>query len=841
MSPIATCPTCQGLVSRPAGARGTSIVRCPLCHAQYKLESACEHVVPALEVLAEDLHVFEPTSEPTEGMPLGETLPTASEHASAITADELGLNLELAPDEDSAGAVQFGAEGIRFEPSELAEMEAIEFETTEEPIAAESADESDNDEYVTLVPPEPLAEVEQDEPTIAFTPDDSIDEELQFPPSESDPLEREFARAESGDNLDLHPRDAESDEEIAAEVSDFSFEPPHVPFVPVPEDDEDEIHLAGDDDEGEQSPLEFQAASNQSDAHPLSDIAFKRESYKKPSEPSMLGNLVGVVGGGVIGIAIAYVLLLRFGGPERDVFGLGAKLPAWLVGSGFDETGGDVALMDAPSTLPVNRDKDIAQKLNSKDSAFAPLPRSAATDESQTATGSPSTQPEPTAKYEPRPKGPIASPDNPFANDEPLRADEEPFAAAAPAEKSQTSPAPEQTPAVEPSAAAPTASIEDPIGPPDQGKLEAELSTSVPAAQLPTTPTTELPSATEAQTPSNPEPGPEAKVEPPATTEPPTTNLTAPEVAPAPDPAPPAETPNSTQPTSAPEAQPTITAPQPAPTTTAQRLLETKPRPAPTATAPRPTETPQPQPAQAKTAPPKPVAVPGKADERQIAGTQPAGPPLGTTVQRATPRPTPSATKPVDTNVGPSGAPKYTANDVSQAISELAQATQAYGSLAPTADRKESKKRKAEYFRKIYRLAGETTFATGLSPQQRETVKQAALAATADADKRAQVAGAAAQWLKLSPAKRGQYAGVLLAGTIENTVPVGKFVEARLMPATGGNPVTLITAQPNDLKPQASVVITGAILDEPGKQLAAYEGNAPLVVWTGMVLPAPSR
>jgi|GEM_PF-4768164 len=47
-------------------------------------------------------------------------------------------------------------------------------------------------------------------------------------------------------------------------------------------------------------------------------------------KPSVLGNLIGIFGGGILGLALGYVGLLYFGGPHYDFLKLQDKVPAWV-------------------------------------------------------------------------------------------------------------------------------------------------------------------------------------------------------------------------------------------------------------------------------------------------------------------------------------------------------------------------------------------------------------------------------------------------------------------------------------------------------------------------------
>ena len=63
----------------------------------------------------------------------------------------------------------------------------------------------------------------------------------------------------------------------------------------------------------------------------------KTTPRKKRREPSMIGNLIGVVGGGAIGLGMGYMILLWVGGPKLDALKLGPKLPGWMLPASFSQ------------------------------------------------------------------------------------------------------------------------------------------------------------------------------------------------------------------------------------------------------------------------------------------------------------------------------------------------------------------------------------------------------------------------------------------------------------------------------------------------------------------------
>jgi hypothetical protein len=55
-------------------------------------------------------------------------------------------------------------------------------------------------------------------------------------------------------------------------------------------------------------------------------------SVARPKQrgPSVLGQLIGIVGGGALGLAIGYVILLRIGGAQYDFLQIADNLPRWM-------------------------------------------------------------------------------------------------------------------------------------------------------------------------------------------------------------------------------------------------------------------------------------------------------------------------------------------------------------------------------------------------------------------------------------------------------------------------------------------------------------------------------
>lgn len=64
-------------------------------------------------------------------------------------------------------------------------------------------------------------------------------------------------------------------------------------------------------------------------------ISTEPRAARSNGGPSFLRQIVGIIGGGLLGLAIGYFILLWIGGPEKDFLELGRRLPRWAVPGAF--------------------------------------------------------------------------------------------------------------------------------------------------------------------------------------------------------------------------------------------------------------------------------------------------------------------------------------------------------------------------------------------------------------------------------------------------------------------------------------------------------------------------
>lgn len=173
---------------------------------------------------------------------------------------------------------------------------------------------------------------------------ESIDEVLEF----GEPL---TSREESDESNDEPDTEVEGSppliDELLAEPADL----PEIPFDLPPDADlfdSDQLDLGESLDAEAPSAVtgpehseeigveepEVPHASRFAPGDPvISPVSSALKRRKR--EPSLIGNLIGVVGGGVVGCSLAYFIVLWIGGPEKDFLEIAPKLPKWILPSTF--------------------------------------------------------------------------------------------------------------------------------------------------------------------------------------------------------------------------------------------------------------------------------------------------------------------------------------------------------------------------------------------------------------------------------------------------------------------------------------------------------------------------
>jgi hypothetical protein len=339
MPSIATCPFCQGAVLLPSVDDPMASWQCPLCFNSF---AVCQLPIPHTPLPPAALPIepgslgSEPESIAVDSEPLASAeMPAHSEEAFAPAAHETAMATEAAsglepgsfdflmsqptgleaPAADVAtGNVAHEDEGFfepAFEPHEpaleprepdfeprfsVAGESAGEFAGVEQGMFGETAPSADAETFAFATPAlAALADIyahrarangKSPEPE---KPLETIEEEHDFNVSTTGPKEGELAGwVESDDAGGIYQIASEPNFEGQSDTGGESYSAPYVSYKARP----------------------------------------------KQREAGILGQLVGVVGGGVLGLALGYWILLWLGyflGRNTDIFEIKAKLPGWAV------------------------------------------------------------------------------------------------------------------------------------------------------------------------------------------------------------------------------------------------------------------------------------------------------------------------------------------------------------------------------------------------------------------------------------------------------------------------------------------------------------------------------
>jgi hypothetical protein len=75
-------------------------------------------------------------------------------------------------------------------------------------------------------------------------------------------------------------------------------------------------------------PVDFDTASI--DTASIDTDSIDVQPAQRRKQPGILAHLIGIVGGGILGLSLGYLGLLRFGGPQYDFLHIGNRLPPWV-------------------------------------------------------------------------------------------------------------------------------------------------------------------------------------------------------------------------------------------------------------------------------------------------------------------------------------------------------------------------------------------------------------------------------------------------------------------------------------------------------------------------------
>ena len=208
-----------------------------------------------------------------------------------------------------------------------------------------------------------------------------------------------------------------------------------------------------------------------------------------------------------------------------------------------------------------------------------------------------------------------------------------------------------------------------------------------------------------------------------------------------------------------------------------------------------------------------------------------------------------SADKPIEKPaeaIAPKSDVSFSPDDLTAAADAASRSTAAFAEAAKTADEAKLKAARIANYRAMSHLATVITFVKASDAKAADDVEAvknqiamslaAASAATSPAER--DVIGRFASVGIHSPSRKES--GLFAAGTLKKTEARGRLFESQIELPGGAAPLTVVTAQKPVAEDGSPILLLGAIVNEPAKNLPGYEGAADMVIF-GDVLVAPAK
>jgi hypothetical protein len=202
------------------------------------------------------------------------------------------------------------------------------------------------------------------------------------------------------------------------------------------------------------------------------------------------------------------------------------------------------------------------------------------------------------------------------------------------------------------------------------------------------------------------------------------------------------------------------------------------------------------------------------------------------------PEPMPPQEEP---RVGPKSDKKVTLEQVNQAMAAAGDSAKAFYSAAADLPDTERKKLLANYFKNFASLAESITLVND-KPENAKAARAAALtvlqSVATDMPKLNQIGKVAGFWKKRTDRNTD---GIILAGRVQETTPLGKLFRTRLLMLGHDQPseaeMIVVSADDPAIKHGEIAVVIGMIVGAPAINLHDYEGTDDSVVWGSAIGP----
>ena len=169
--------------------------------------------------------------------------------------------------------------------------------------------------------------------------------------------------------------------------------------------------------------------------------------------------------------------------------------------------------------------------------------------------------------------------------------------------------------------------------------------------------------------------------------------------------------------------------------------------------------------------------------------------------------------------VGPLQAPSFPAADLAAALKTVSGGT--------TVD--------AKSYADWCKLAEIVTYVSENADVQKQAVRELTETVASSSQAKSAIAAAAKKLLDDNATK----GGIVLAGTVSGMGTKNGLSGTAIRMEGMDKPVMIFSAHPLDVKKDQKVIVLGALVADPAKNLPGYPGKLPVVVWSDFATPMP--
>jgi len=195
-------------------------------------------------------------------------------------------------------------------------------------------------------------------------------------------------------------------------------------------------------------------------------------------------------------------------------------------------------------------------------------------------------------------------------------------------------------------------------------------------------------------------------------------------------------------------------------------------------------------------------------------------------------------------SIAPKSDVSFSIKDVAAAMTAVEQSSADLAEAIKANDDSKLKTARVANFRAMSHLASAVTFAKPADAKEADQLAaiksqmaaSLASSAAASAEEREIVGGYARVGVS---SKARKESGLFMAGTLKKTEPHGRFFESQLELPGAMAPLVLVTPRKPLAAEGTDVLLLGAVVNDPAKNLPGYDGAAETVIFSDVVVAAP--